>query len=198
MPASGVLVAPAGLGEHEDRLAELLDGHRAVERVGSRGGVDDLELRHGGADVEPLVVDRQRHEPGFETTGADGVRELAGVLADDADGDLRMALREVLDQPGQQQVMGGAERPQRGGAAGQRSRSPNDLGRLARRRQRALGLGLEQPTRVGELQAAAGTTKSVTPSSASSRATCSETLGRARCRASAAAVNEPCWAAARK
>ena len=38
--------------------------------------------------------------------------ELDGVLADQAHGDLRVAAHEVFDQPGKQEVMGGAERSQ--------------------------------------------------------------------------------------
>ena len=40
--------------------------------------------------------------------------------------------------------------------AGQRRGRPDDVGGLARRGQRPLGLGAEQPARVGELQPAAG------------------------------------------
>jgi hypothetical protein len=65
-------------------------------------------------------------------------------------------LREVLDETRQQQMLGGAECAQGGGAAGQRARPPHHVRRLARRRERALGFGPQQPAGVGELQAAAG------------------------------------------
>ena len=71
-------------------------------------------------------------------------------------GDLGVAAREVLDESGEQQMVGGAERPERRGAAGQRARSPHDVGGVAGGRERALGLGPQQPPGVGELQPAAG------------------------------------------
>ena len=67
-----------------------------------------------------------------------------------------MAAREGLHEPGEQQVVGGAERAQRGGAAEQRARAADDVGRLAGRRERALGLRSQQPAGVGELQAPPG------------------------------------------
>ena len=119
-------------------------------------GVDDLELRHRGADFEAVVVDRQRDQAGFEAPGAHAVRELAGVLADDADGDLWVAAREVFDEAGQQQVVGGAERPERRGPAGEGACSPHGVGGVGCGRERTLGLGPEQPPGVGELEPAAG------------------------------------------
>ena len=53
--------------------------------------------------------------------------------------------------------MGGAERPERRGSAGQRARPPHDVGGVGGGRERALGFRAEQPPGVGELQAAAGT-----------------------------------------
>jgi hypothetical protein len=152
----GVLVTPARFGQHEGGLRELFDADRAAVPVAGCAGVDDLELRHGGADVEAVVVDRQRDQAGFQAPGAYGVRELAGVLADDADGHLRVATDEVFDEPGEQQVVGGAERPERRGSAGEGARPPHDVRGVACGSERALGFGPKQPPGVGELQAAAG------------------------------------------
>jgi NAD(P)-dependent dehydrogenase (short-subunit alcohol dehydrogenase family) len=74
----------------------------------------DLELGDGTADLEPVVVDRQRDEGGLEAAGADGVGEQGRVLADDADLDLRVPADELLDEPREQEVLGGAEGAQRG------------------------------------------------------------------------------------
>ena len=113
-------------------------------------------MRHRGPDLEAVVVDRQRDQAGLDAPGAHGVGELVGVRSDDADGDLGVAAREVLDEPGQEQVVGRAEGPERRGPSGQGARAPHDVGGVVRRRERALGLGPEQPARVGELQAPAG------------------------------------------
>jgi hypothetical protein len=101
-----------------------------------------------------VVVDRQRDQARLQAPGADRVGELAGVLPDDAHGHLRVAPREVLDEPREQQVVGGAERSQRRRAAGQRAGAPHRVGGLAGGAQRALGLGHEQAAGVGELQPA--------------------------------------------
>src|SRR5919106_656254 len=61
---------------------------RSADSRGARGG--------RGADLEAVVVDRQCDQAGFEAPGPYGVRQLAGVLADDADGHLWVATREVL------------------------------------------------------------------------------------------------------
>ena len=156
LAARGVLLAPPGFGQHERGAGELLDRHRARSPAGIGAGVDDLELRDRRAHLQPVVVDRQRDEPGFEPAGPHGVGELARVLADDADRDLGVAARERLDESGEEQVMGGAERAQRRRAARQRARPSHDVGGLARCRERALGLRAQQPARVGEREAPAG------------------------------------------
>ena len=126
----------------------------AAGRVGA--GVDDLELGDRGADFEPFVVDRQCDEAGFEAPGSHRFHELDGVLADDAHGHMRMAAHEVFDEPRKQEVVGGAERSERRGASGQRACPLHDAGGFIGGCERALGLGPEQPSGVGELQAAAG------------------------------------------
>jgi hypothetical protein len=66
--------------------------------------VDDRELGHGGADVEPVVVDRQRDQPRLQPARAHGVGDLHRVLADDADRGPRVAARERLDEPREQEL----------------------------------------------------------------------------------------------
>jgi hypothetical protein len=92
----------------------------------------------------------------FEASRAHRLHELDGVLADDAHGHLRMATREVFDEPGKQEVVGGAERPEGRGAAGQRARPLDYVDGFAGGCERALGLGPEQPAGVGERQAPTG------------------------------------------
>jgi hypothetical protein len=67
-----------------------------------------------------------------------------------------MAAHEVFDEPGKEEVVGGAERSEGRGASGQRACSLHDVGGFARGCECALGLGPQQPSGVGELQAAAG------------------------------------------
>jgi hypothetical protein len=68
LSARRVLVAPAGFGQHEDGHGKPFDGHHAVQAVGVGAGVDNLELCNRRADVEPLVVDRQRDQSSFEAS----------------------------------------------------------------------------------------------------------------------------------
>jgi hypothetical protein len=67
-----------------------------------------------------------------------------------------VATGEVFDESGQQNLVGGAESPERRGSPGQCAPPAHDVRGVARGRERALGLGPEQPTGVGQLQAAAG------------------------------------------
>ena len=99
-----VLVAPAGLGQHEDGRQRSARWSRRRRAGRDRAGVDDLELGDRGADFEPFVVDRQRDQAGFEASRAHRVDELDGVLADDAHGDVWMAAHEVLDEPGKEEA----------------------------------------------------------------------------------------------
>ena len=59
----------------------------------------------------------------------------------------------VLDEAGKEEVVGGAEGSQRGGAAEQSAGAADDVSGLAGRRERAFGLGAQQPPGVGELEA---------------------------------------------
>jgi hypothetical protein len=156
LPPGGVLVTPAGLGQHEGGLRELLDRDGAALSCACRAGVDDLEPRYGGADLETVVVDRQGHQARFETAGPYGVRELAGVLADDADRDLRMATGELLDELGEQEVVGGAGGPERRGSRGQSTGTSHDMRGVACGCESPLRLGSQQVSGLGQHQPAAG------------------------------------------
>jgi hypothetical protein len=141
-------------------------------------GVDDLQLSYRSADLESLVVDRERDQAGFQAPSPDGVGELDGVLADHAHGHLRVATHEVLDEPRKQEMVGGAERPQRRGSAGQRARSAHDVRGLGGGRDRALGFRPQQPPRVGELQPAFRP-EGVRSASTGSRSLCRRRIGGA-------------------
>ena len=57
-------------------------------------------LARGRADVEARVVDRQHDQGGLEVAVADGVGDLGGVLADDADAHARvLAARKSWIRP---------------------------------------------------------------------------------------------------
>jgi hypothetical protein len=63
---------------------------------------------------------------------------------------------ELLDEAGKQEVMGGAEGPQRRRATLPRPRVMDDLGGVTSRREGPLGQGLQEPSGLGELETAAG------------------------------------------
>ena len=91
----GSSVAPARVVEDQRRSASrsIVIGSRARSRLGRH--VQQL-LAHRGPDVEPAVVDRERHEPGLELSLADRVGDLGGVLADHAHAHRGMPRAELL------------------------------------------------------------------------------------------------------
>ena len=100
-----------------------------------------------------------------------------------------MAAAEVLDEVGAEVHARGAERAERGGAAAQLADRADRLARAPRRRParpRRAGAARARPRSARARARRAETAR--TPSSASSRRTCSESDGWARCSASAAAL----------
>jgi hypothetical protein len=65
---------------------------------------------------------------------------LDGVLAHDAHGHLWVATHELLDEPGKQEVVCGAERSERRSPAGQGARLPYDMSGVSDGRERPFGL----------------------------------------------------------
>jgi hypothetical protein len=129
---------------------------------------------------------------------ADGVGDLRGVQADHADPNLRVARAELGDQVGEEQVLRGAEGAERDGAAGKGADSAHGLCRLPRRRDSSLGARKEQLAASVRTRRRLVRTNRGTPSSFSRRSICSDRLGWAMYRASAAAEKQPCSTAARK
>ena len=106
------------------------------------------------AHVEAAVVDREHDQAALEPAVAHGLGDLGGVLADQPHAHVRVALAEVLDEVGEQVVGRVAERAERRGAALELAHLADRVARLLGRRQRALGLGAEEPAGLGELEPA--------------------------------------------
>jgi hypothetical protein len=84
------------------------------------------------------------------------VGDLGRVLADGAHAHVRVLRAEVLQQAGEQVVVGAAERAELDGAAGEVADLAHGLRRLLGGGHGALGVGAEQAARLGQLEAAAG------------------------------------------
>jgi hypothetical protein len=82
----------------------VLDRRGLTGPAGIGADVEHL-VAHERSHVEPLVVDRQQHEPGLELTRAHALDDRRGVAADQPQRDVRVRAQErrheLLEAPGQ-------------------------------------------------------------------------------------------------